>query len=316
MPGARTPVPSQCAHTQRLSFPGRADSSTCAPRRFPSARPGPIPKVPHRYSGPTPDSGSCCHQRRPGHSSAAQRRRCVPRRRCHSVAAAAGGPAVRKPSSRRCCCCRHCSWRRSSCRRAAWEREEPHLPALAIVGLDEHVYRATFVVLRERVVLVVWFGNLAMMYHAWRRPGTWRAPLSAGGRGDERLVQWWYGCDLHSPAMHSRMLMIESAEQMPRLTQTACKTWESVNRRSQGEPGAYTMCARRLDSSRCGAETTPYYSPGRGGNSNAKTPRKMSAEHMVIGVFGAVNAMNTRVSDSTRRDWRRCDEACREMEEG
>ncbi len=36
----------------------------------------------------------------------------------------------------------------------------PHLPALAIVGLDEHVYRATFVVLRERVVLVVWFGEL------------------------------------------------------------------------------------------------------------------------------------------------------------
>lgn len=41
-----------------------------------------------------------------------------------------------------------------------------------------------------------WSGNLAMMYQAWRRPG-------------------------RKPSMQRRMLIRESAEQRPRLTQTA-----------------------------------------------------------------------------------------------
>ena len=77
-----------------------------------------------------------------------------------------------------------------------------------------------------------------MMYQACRRPGT-------------------------KPRTQRRILMRESAEQMPRLTQTG----KTVSHRKQKGCHGWEWCL-----------------PGRGGKRMAMTPRKMSAEQHMIAI--------------------------------
>jgi hypothetical protein len=96
---------------------------------------------------------------------------------------------------------------------------------------------------------------LAMMYHAWRRPGICKAHVS----------------EVVGEAQRGRPYVAEDAE-------------EDVDDRIGGADAAFDpdwgrQSARDGDTARAG-------SPGRGGNRMASRPRKMSAEHIADVVFG------------------------------